>query len=439
VSIQPTGQQQQAIDRIGDWFTDPSRQVFRLFGYAGTGKTSLAQHIVDELGIRNVLYGAFTGKAAFVLRSKGCVGAATLHSLLYLPQEKARAKLRDLLQQRDEETDPDQRQVLDKAVRVEQARLETPEWILRAPDETELSTAGLLVVDEVSMVNTGMAGDLLSFGCKVLVLGDPAQLPPIEGGGYFINATPDHLLTEIHRSALDSPVTRLATAVRTAGGGDRMCGVAGMDGDSGRTDRITIAELLDFDQLLVGRNATRWQAIHLLRALRGQVSDIPVPGDRIIILANSGNAEVFNGQQFHVQNCAVSTRRDDQLNLAVTDDEGAARDLTAWRCGFTGIEGEKAAKRDGRGTVVAATFGQAITTHKAQGSQWPRVLVIDEAGVFAGMAQRDKARTRVAAGLPDRGEVAAAGHLAGQRWLYTAITRASDQVVIAPQIKGLLR
>jgi exodeoxyribonuclease-5 len=439
MTITPTAQQAQALGKITSWFADPNRQVFRLFGYAGTGKTSLAQHLVNELGVTNVCYGAFTGKAAFVMAQKGCVGASTLHRLIYIPQEKAQAKLRALLTELDTETDPDKQAILDKQIKIEKQRLETPDWILREPDETELSTTDLLVVDEVSMVATAMAADLLSFGTKVLVLGDPAQLPPVDGGGYFIHAQPDHLLTEIHRSALDSPVTRLATAVRGSATGDRSYGIAGLDGDSGRTDRITIAELLQFDQVLVGTNKSRWQTIHLLRALRGRVGEEPTPGDRIIILSNSGDAEVFNGQQFNVLGCVPHTRRDDQLNLHVADDEGATRHLTAWRAGFTNLEGERQAKRDGRGSVVAATFGQAITVHKAQGSQWDRVLVVDESAVFAGMEAREKARARAGAGLPDNGEAAAVGHVAGRRWLYTAVTRAAQQVVIAPGIRGLLR
>ena len=191
--------------------------------------------------------------------------------------------------------------------------------------------------------------------------------------------------------------------------------------------------------MLVGTNAMRWQAVHLLRSLRGHVGPTPVPGDRVIALANSTDCEVFNGQQFRVESCQGHPTHDDRLRLAVVDDEGNQRHLTTWRAGFKDLEGEKLAKREGRGAVAALTFAQAITTHKAQGSQWDRVLVVDEAATFAWIAEKETARTRRSAGLPDWGESAAAGRLNGQRWLYTALTRAAQQVTIIPRLRGVLR
>ncbi len=436
-------QQQEAIAKVTAWFADadPDRQIFRLFGYAGTGKTTLARHIVDQLGIR-ALYAAFTGKAAYVLRTKGCADASTVHSLIYQPVEQARAHLEQLKQQaRELEWELPAREGQEAAgieiellrlrsdIRREQAKVDSPDWILR--DETELDGAPLLVLDEVSMVGERMARDLLSYGTRILCLGDPAQLPPVDGGGYFINAHPDALLTEIHRSALDSPVTRMATAIRNSQPGQRDYGVTGRDGTSGRRDRLTLDELLSFDQILTGRNAIRWQAVHLMRALRGLTGG-PMAGDRIIALANSGQAEVFNGQQFDVLDTGRSMDRTDRHVLFVRDDEGCERHLTAWAAGFRDLEGEKQAKRDGRGTVVAATYAQAITTHKSQGSQWPRVLVVDESSVFYGAAYRDAAKTMG----PDAARIE--GHVNGCRWLYTAVTRAAEQVVIVPSLTGVV-
>ncbi|WP_433368417.1 ATP-dependent DNA helicase [Actinoplanes sp. CA-142083] len=420
-------QQQEAINKIVDWYTDDDRQVFRLFGYAGTGKTTLARHIVDQLGVR-ALFAAFTGKAAYVLRTKGCEGARTIHSLIYQPVEKVRAKLNALERKLDTETDPVERSLLERAIAVEVEKLHTPDFILR--EDSELDGAPLLVLDEVSMVGERIAADLLSFGVKILCLGDPAQLPPVEGGGYFINAQPDHLLTEIHRSALDSPVTRLATSVRQSMPGDRTLGMGGMDGHSGRKLAVSRAEVAGFDQVLVGTNKVRWQAIHLLRGLRGLTGDVPQPGDRVIGLANSAEADIFNGQQFTV--VAVAGATSDRVSMTVVDDAGNERQITAWLAGFTGQEGEKLAKREGRGSVAAMTFAQAITCHKSQGSQWDRVLVVDESWIFARAAASDAMR----AGSPAEA-AAAAGHLNGQRWLYTAITRAAQQVVVIASPRGL--
>ena len=54
----------------------------------------------------------------------------------------------------------------------------------------------------------------MSFGVPVLVLGDPAQLPPIQGGGFFTDAEPDAMLTEVHRQAQDDPIVRLSMDIR---------------------------------------------------------------------------------------------------------------------------------------------------------------------------------------------------------------------------------
>ena len=72
----------------------------------------------------------------------------------------------------------------------------------------------MIVLDEVSMVGEEMARDLLAFGKPILVLGDPGQLPPIKGEGAFTQATPDIMLTEIHRQAGESAIIHLATLAR---------------------------------------------------------------------------------------------------------------------------------------------------------------------------------------------------------------------------------
>jgi exodeoxyribonuclease-5 len=129
--------------------------VFRLFGYAGTGKTTLARHIADGVD-GEVKFAAFTGKAALVMRNKGCDNASTIHSLIYRARESG----------------------------VEQPSFEL--W-----DDAPASKAKLIVIDECSMVDAELGRDLMSFDCPLLVLGDPAQLPPIQGGGFFTDSEPD--------------------------------------------------------------------------------------------------------------------------------------------------------------------------------------------------------------------------------------------------------
>src|SRR4029077_431772 len=216
-------QQDAALKAVAEWLkAKPGRGqtplVFRLFGYAGTGKTTLARHVAEGVDGK-VLFAAFTGKAALVMRSKGCAGASTIHSLIYKTRENG---------------------------------AEVPSFDLW--DDAPASKAKLIVIDECSMVDAELGRDLKSFAVPLLVLGDPAQLPPIQGGGYFNDAARDPLLTEVPRQAQDNPIVRLSMEIRE---GRRLA-----PGTYGETQVVARSALdpqrvLDADQVLVGRNATR--------------------------------------------------------------------------------------------------------------------------------------------------------------------------------------
>ena len=123
------------------------------------------------------------------------------------------------------------------------------------------------MIDECSMVDAELGRDLMSFGVPVLVLGDPAQLPPVQGGGFFTDVEPDAMLTEVHRQAQDDPIVRLSMQVRD---GERLRARA-------NTARPSVVRRADFDpqraletdQILVGRNATRRAYNARMRERRG--------------------------------------------------------------------------------------------------------------------------------------------------------------------------
>src|ERR1700741_1190399 len=217
-----TPHQDSALKAVADWLkAKPGKngtpQVFRLFGYAGTGKTTLARHLAQAVD-GTVLYAAFTGKAALVMRGKGCDRASTIHSLIYKTRESGE---------------------------------EVPSFDLW--DDAPASKASLIVIDECSMVDAELGRDLMSFGVPLLVLGDPAQLPPIQGGGFFTEAEPDAMLTEVHRQACDNPIVRLSMDIRE---GREL--EPGAYGETHVVDKQSLdpARVIDADQVLVGRNAT---------------------------------------------------------------------------------------------------------------------------------------------------------------------------------------
>jgi len=104
-------------------------------------------------------------------------------------------------------------------------------------DDAPASKAKLIVIDECSMVDAELGRDLMSFECPLLVLGDPAQLPPIQGGGFFTACEPDAMLTEVRAEigvGLDDPVADREAAHARGARADRAreAAVAVVNGDS---------------------------------------------------------------------------------------------------------------------------------------------------------------------------------------------------------------
>src|SRR5262249_54785510 len=204
-----------------------------------------------------VKFAAFTGKAAAVMRGRGCEGASTIHSLIYRARESGD---------------------------------EIPSFDLW--EEAPASKAKLIIIDECSMVDAELGRDLMSFGVPLLVLGDPAQLPPIQGGGFFTDVKPDAMLTEVHRQARDNPIVRVSMDIRA---GQALAG--GRYGGSQVVGRKALEpkRVLDADQVLVGRNATRRAYNARLRERRGFTEALPTTGDKLVCLRNNRRKGLFNG------------------------------------------------------------------------------------------------------------------------------------------------
>ncbi len=366
-----SSEQDAALKAVADWLKQPNRQqVFRLFGYAGTGKTTLARRIAEDVDGK-VQFAAFTGKAAQVLRARGATNARTIHSLIYRP--------------RGEEADEETGDV-------------SPTFSLNR--SSPVSEAKLIIVDECSMVDEALGRDLLSFGTPVLVLGDPGQLPPVSGGGFFTEAEPDMMLTEIHRQAQGNPIVELARQVRE---GEELS--HGAYGDSLVVSRQDVPQerVPGADQVLVGINRTRHRYNRRLREIAGFEEPLPCSGDRLVCLRNDPKKGLLNGSLWTVMSAPRTVRK--ALSMIVqSDDDGIDRTVAkvkVLREVFEAPEAEIAWQVRRRHDEF--DFGYALTVHKAQGSQWNDVVVFDESFAFR-------------------------EHRA--RWLYTAITRAAERVMI---------
>lgn len=357
----------------------------------GTGKSTLVKFIVAALDIdeqNDVCYVAYTGKAANVLKEKGCPNTMTTHRLLYqsVPRNDG-----------------------------------TFYHKIKRPLEYRYD---LIVVDEISMLPKEMWELLLSHKIHVICLGDPFQLPPI-GEDNGVLAKPHIFLDEIMRQEEESEIIRLTMDIRE-----------GKPLELFRGNEVQVIDQKDIiggmygwaDQILVAKNLTRRTINNQMRKmLFGTEDTTPIEGDKVICLRNdwehpsaagdiavNGTIGTLSNIRYAYNNPVLNPRMTaDFLPETYTDEdvEYSPHDLY-----FRDINMDYKLLTTGEETVTKENFktfpkiwrpqvfdyAYAITTHKAQGSEYDKVLVFEE-------------------------------YLKGgdhARWLYTAATRAKKKLVL---------
>ena len=366
-------------------------------GYAGAGKSTLVRFIIEELktyGVKetDVCFACFTGKAAQVLLKKGNRNVITLHKLLYksIPKESG--------------------------------------GFVRIPNPS--IPYKIVVVDEVSMAPKTLMDLLFKHNVYVICLGDPFQLPPVDKkeDNHLLDA-PHIFLDEIMRQAQESEIIQLSMAIRENRPIEALQGkeVQILNKEELNTGMLTWA-----DQILVATNATRVSINTQMRKLLN-FGEKPQDGDKIICLRNywdcfSDNEEpLVNGTIGILKNSFLTKR---YLPSIVKSTDGLSHiDLIVGDfisdsgMYFHSLEMDKKMIDTGEFSLdwktvyqlnrnpktrdippLEFTYGYAITCHKAQGSEWDKVLVIEEKFPF------------------DKIEHA--------RWLYTAVTRSSEKLVL---------
>lgn len=410
-----TAAQENAKKLIEEWFFNTDDQVFVLSGYAGTGKTFLIDYIVREVLKLDVgkeaVFVSPTGKAAANLVRNGTV-AGTVHGLIYV---------RD-----GEEFDVDENGEIIERRELSFFKRETIDEKIR-----------LIVIDEASMINETVLADLLSFGVKCLFSGDGAQLPPVNGACPLLE-NPHYTLTQIVRQAADNPIIQVATLAREGkqipygNYGDSVC-VIGKNALS-KAERKRL--FLKADQILCGRNKTRIELNDEVRAYKGISKEqvLPLDGEKLICTLNDWEKALDKDEKFYLVNGIIGVGReiqesfDDLATMEFQADfmdesvktpfdigifkEGKYRHLYGDRAvtlsdGTVAHEGNFELLHKLRAVadepICRFEFAYAITCHKAQGSEFDFVIVFDESWAF--------------------GEERS-------RWLYTAITRAKEKLLI---------
>ena len=362
-------------------------------GYAGTGKSTLVRFIIDALDVDEdkVAYATYTGKAAEVLRKKGNPNAMTLHRLLYdsIPRQGG------------------------GFIRIPKKQLDYD----------------IVVVDEVSMVPKTMVDMLLAHRVYILFLGDPGQLPQIDKKeAHNLLDRPHVFLDEVMRQAAESEIIQLTMKIRN---GEDIPFMHGKEVIVVPKAELVTGHLTWADIIICATNKTRHNMNRQKRELLGY-SGVLQTGERIIVKRNywedcdeDGNALV-NGTVGTVANPYESFVRipsyvkNDRRDLPLigcifTPDGGKSFDtfeidkdylLKEEPCVDWRISYQLGKLRPKIGDILPkqATYGYALTCHAAQGSEFDKVLVIEESFPF------DK--------------------IEHQRWLYTAATRAVEKLVL---------
>lgn len=397
-----TADQVAACKLIQDWFLHSDRPAFVLAGYAGTGKTTLLRYVITEvLKLQPEVQAAFvtpTGKAATVLIRSG-IPATTIHKLIYtsIVEEKEIA-------------------MNGKKITVENLTFKRRESIGKS--------IKLIVLDEASMVADELLYDLLEYGIKVLICGDNAQLPPVEGLNSFFTA-PDYTLKTIVRQNEGNPIIKLSQLARE---GKPI--PYGKHGDSVlviEKRRLIGAKrkkcFLKADRIICGTNNTRVQINDEIRALNGFYG-LPKHGEKLICVQNDWEKFIDEDMRFNLINgitgTAVNPSYETNEHIGIMQfipdfTEEVCPEVIKFDTGnfedgnFRYRRGDFFPKFDENGELIGAEkldrfeYGYCISCHKAQGSEFDNVVVFDESFCF----KEDK-----------------------NRWLYTAITRAKKNLVI---------
>ncbi|MEQ1568997.1 MAG: AAA family ATPase [Myxococcota bacterium] len=384
-----TDEQLDAIARVEARLAESPEAV--LVGPAGSGKTTLLRVLLDHLEAsgREVVLAAPTGKAAARLAEATGREATTLHRRIYRGVDAG---------ERDDE-------------------------LLFSEPKAATGAGAVLVVDEASMVGTQLYGDVMAHrapGSAVLWVGDREQLEPVEDRWGPNLGEPTAELGTVHRHAAENPILAYATAVREGrgaawrrdwpNGDDRLrlraepleAAVAWAADAAGR-DAITVTWTHDLRERI---NAG-------VRERLGRTEPLEA-GDRVLVRANSGPVGVMNGELLTVDSVHPTEMFDEPVFVLRVS--GHAREVRVFTRhlndrgrGVWATRKRVGPRKWDRYRFLHLWHGHCLTVHSAQGSQWPEVAFV------YGPALLRQARTD-----PD----------GVRRLVYTAVTRASERLVV---------
>lgn len=318
--------------------------------------------------MQNTVFISYTGRASLVLRDKG-LPATTIHRLIYETRKNKRTGEITFLK----------RTRLDSGIK-------------------------LIIIDEISMVPERLLRDLASYKIPVVGLGDPFQLPPVEGDDNGLLNSPHAFLDEIHRQSRDSEIIYWSMKIRQ---GEILKPFRGNNVAVIKKDILQVESMEAADQIICGKNVTRHNINNYFReTILKRQSKYPVKGDKLVCIKNDwtigsrlGDIPLINGMIGYANNSAI-IGFNNLFDLYFSPSFNRKDTYSDLRVSGNPFNGKKF-KHDRQG-VTHFEYGWAITVYKAQGSEFDNIIIFDEMSYRKNHA----------------------------RQLYTAITRAKENVII---------
>jgi len=354
-------------------------------GLAGTGKTTILgmlEELVPEMEGR-VSVVAPTGRAALQLRRKG-IFARTVHGFIY----------------KFSGWKWDERKEIHEPQFEYSGRKDDPDFI---------------VCDESSMVSAEMRDDLLREGLPILWVGDHGQLAPVGRDPGIMRKCAIEMNT-ILRQLAGSPILEFAHGIRE---GMLPTEWAEADCDAlsiivcppqGAMANEMMPTLMECaDQVLVATHNSRIALNRAAREFKEFDRDGRLAiGEKVICLRNCHDQGLYNGMLFEILHIVGDAENQQRVKLTLQDTctGHVIRRVDCWLGAF-GVKYPDLI--DVPDKLAVLDYGYAITCHKAQGSEWPRVAVVED-------------------WLPRS--------WSHERWRYTACTRAKEQLVY---VRGAVR
>lgn len=395
MNIELTKKQKEFHDTIIEWIREFKKLSYKdkkyivCAGYAGTGKTTILRFVLDSLnkmGLR-VACATFTGKASQVLRSK-IIGhkteyCGTIHGMIYRPNIDKDGKLISFVRRSKLDCD-------------------------------------IIIIDESSMINSEIFKDLIKYRKPVIFIGDHKQLPPIGKERFDIFTKTEIKLTEIHRQAENSPIIKMSKIVRE--GKHLKTGLYGPNcarfdwGDERAQKALFSYKLAKDNIVLCGTNKTRVALNLLIRETLGFKREIPEIGEKIVCLQNNHDIQnAMNGSLGYIK--GIKLFKDYAYKIKLNFNYFNDTYHFVFKDGFnqiyqkdyfefiqkfkTKIDIDKGCYSK----LDLFDFGYALSVHKSQGSEFDKVILINERTHY----QSDEEYCR---------------------WLYTGITRAKNKLLI---------